>query len=61
MAYEYIELAFKRFGLWDRLIQFDTKGTFWKKVEQFYSEMPKQKYDFDEVFNDLYPELEYTL
>ncbi len=59
--WEYIELAFKRFGLWDRLIQFDTKGTFRKKVEQFYSEMPKQKYDFDEVFNDLYPELEYTL
>lgn len=59
--WEYIELAFKRFGLWDRLIRSDTKGTFQKKVEQFYSEMPKQKYDFDEVFNDLYPELEYTL
>ncbi|MDD4437734.1 MAG: DUF6035 family protein [Tissierellia bacterium] len=55
--WEYIELAFKRFGLWDRLIQLDTKSTFQRKVEQFYSEMPEQKYDFDEVFNDLYPEL----
>lgn len=59
--WEYIELAFKRFGLWDKLIQLDTKATFQKKVEQFYSNIPKQEYDFDEVFNDLYPELEYTL
>ena len=58
--WEYIELAFKQFGLWDKLIQLDTKATFQKKVEQFYSEMPIQKYDFDEVFNDLYPELENT-
>lgn len=59
--WEYLELAFKRFGLWDRLIQLDTKETFQKKVEQFYSNIPNQKYDFDKVFNDLYPELEYTL
>lgn len=57
--WEYIELVFKKFGLWNKLIQLDTKGTFQKKVEQFYSNMPKQKYDIDEVFNDLYPELEY--
>ena len=55
--WEYIELAFKKFGLWDKLIQLDTKFTFRKKVEQFYMAMPKQKYDFDEVFKDLYPEL----
>lgn len=58
--WEYIELAFKRFGLWEKLIQLDTKATFQKKVEQFYSDMPEQKYDFDEVFKDLYPEFEYT-
>ncbi len=58
--WEYIELVFKRYGLWDKLIQLDTKGTFQKKVEQFYSNMPRQKYDFDEVFNDLYPEIEYV-
>lgn len=58
--WEYIELAFKRFGLWDKLIKLDTKATFQKKVEQFYSDMPEQKYDFDEVFKDLYPEFEYA-
>lgn len=59
--WEYIEFAFKQFGLWDKLIQLDTNATFQKKVEKFYSEMPIQKYDFDEVFKDLYPELEYTV
>lgn len=53
--WEYVELVFKRCGLWDKLIQLDKKGTFQKKVEQFYSKMPRQMYDFDEVFNDLYP------
>ena len=59
--WEYIELAFKRYGLWEKLIQLDSKSTFQKKVEQFYSKIPRQKYDFDEVFNDLYPELEYLI
>jgi len=59
--WDYIELAFKKFGLWNKLIQLDTKGTFQKKVEQFYSNMPRQKDDFDEVFNDLYPYIEYEL
>lgn len=57
--WEYIELAFKRFGLWEKLIQIDKNGTFQKKIELFYSKMPRQKYDFDEVFKDLYPEFEY--
>ena len=58
--WEYIELAFKRYGLWDKLIQLDKNGTFQKKVEAFYSKMPQQKYDFDDVFKDLYRELEYA-
>lgn len=58
--WEYIELAFKRYGLWDILIQLDKNGTFQKKVEAFYSKMPQQKYDFDDVFKDLYRELEYA-
>ena len=33
--------------------------TFQKKVQEFYRKMPIQKYDFDEVFRDLYPELHY--
>lgn len=58
--WEYLELSFKRFELWDKLIQLDKNGTFQKKVEKFYSQMPRQKYDFDSVFNDLYPEIEYA-
>lgn len=58
--WEYLELSFKRFELWDKLIQLDKNGTFQKKVEKFYSTMPRQKYDFDKVFNDLYPEIEYA-
>ena len=58
--WEYLELSFKRFGLWDKLIQLDKNGTFQKKVEKFYSNMPRQKYDFDKVFYDLYPEIEYS-
>lgn len=57
--WEYLELSFKRFGLWDKLIQLDKNGTFQKKVEHFYYNMPRQKYDFDNVFYDLYPEIEY--
>lgn len=57
--WEYLELSFKRFGLWDKLIQLDKNGTFQKKVEYFYYNMPRQKYDFDNVFYDLYPEIEY--
>lgn len=56
--WEYIELTFKHFGTWDELIKIDTNGTFQKKVEQFYSKMPIQKYDFDRIFKDLFPEIE---
>jgi len=58
--WEYLELSFKRFGLWEKLIQLDKNGTFQKKVEKFYSNMPRQKYDFDKVFYDLYPDFEYA-
>jgi len=58
--WEYLELSFKRFGLWDKLIQLDKNGTFQKKVEKFYYNMPRQKYDFNKVFYDLYPDFEYA-
>lgn len=58
--WEYLELSFKRFGLWGKLIQLDKNGTFQKKVEKFYSQMPRQKYDFDKVFYAFFPEIEYT-
>lgn len=55
--WECIELAFKKYGLWDILTNSDKKGTFANKVQFFYSARPKQDYDFDKVFRDLYPEL----
>jgi hypothetical protein len=57
--WEYIESAFRRFGLWDILTKSDKKGTFVRKLKTFYSEKPQQKYDFGEVFKELYPELSY--
>lgn len=56
--WEYIEIAFKKYGLWDKLIDADRKGSFQKKVSEFYTIMPKQKYDFDEVFSTLFHDLQ---
>ena len=58
--WEYIELAFKHYRLWDILIEKDKNGSFQKKLASFYATMPKQKYDCDDVFIDLYPELRYN-
>ena len=58
--WEYIEIAFKSSGLWKILIQLDGKGTFKKKITQFYLDMPEQEYDFEGVFRDLYPELAFS-
>lgn len=55
--WEYIELAFRYYGLWDIIKQADKKSTFEKKVMNYYVSMPEQNYDFDEVFKDLFPEL----
>lgn len=56
--WKYIESAFKHFGLWNKLILIDKKGTFQKKVKQQSLNTSKQEYDIDEVLKDLYPELE---
>jgi hypothetical protein len=55
--WEYIEVAFKAYGIWDILLQSDKKGTFHKKLKHFYTIYPQQLFDFDEVFNDLYPDI----
>lgn len=57
--WDYIEMAFKKYGVWDLVLESDKKGTFQKKLSTLYSNMPDQNYDFDEVFRDLYSELEY--
>ena len=55
--WEYIEIAFRHYGIWDKLISLDKNGTFRKKLEKFYEEQPNQNYDCDRLFIELYPEL----
>ncbi len=57
--WDYIEIAFRHFGIWDLLISLDKKGSFRKKLDQYYSTLPKQNFDCDRLFRELYPELEY--
>lgn len=56
--WDYIEQSFKKYGVWDKLIEIDSKFTFQKKISHFYSNTPKQNRDFDEVFHDLYNDFE---
>jgi len=55
--WEYIELAFRYYGIWDKLILLDKKGTFQNKIIKFYKENPKQKYDCEWLIKFLYPEI----
>lgn len=55
--WEYIELAFKNYEIWDLIIEQDRKKTFHSKLENLYQNFPKQEYDVDELVKDLYPEL----
>ena len=55
--WEYIRLAFKYYGLWDILIKNDINGSFQKKIQSLRS-TSKENYYIDEVFIDLYPELD---
>ena len=55
--WEYIELAFKKYGIWDFIIEQDRRKTFHSKLEKLYQNFPKQEYDVDPVVKDLYPEI----
>jgi len=55
--WEYIELAFKKYGIWDLIIEQDRRKTFHSKLEKLYQNFPKQEYDVDTVVKDLYPEV----
>lgn len=55
--WEYIELAFKYFGLFEKLIELDLKQSFRKKLYNFYSTEVKTDYGFDYLFSALYPEI----
>ncbi len=55
--WEYIEVAFKHFGLFEKLINLDINGTFRNKLMNFYSKENKSDYSFDYLFGALYPEI----
>lgn len=55
--WEYIESAFKYYGLWETIIAQDKKLSFQNKVTEFYKNMPIQKFDFEMIYSELYPEL----
>ena len=56
--WEYIEIAFKKYGIWDELIAKDEKRrTFQKKLHKLYDNEINQNYSFDIIFEELFPEL----
>ena len=55
--WEYIELAFKHFGLFEKLIALDVNESFRKKLLTFYSTKNETNYSFDYLFSALYPEI----
>ena len=55
--WEFIELAFKHFGLFEKLISLDIKGSFRKKLLAHYSVKSETNYSFDYLFSALYPEI----
>lgn len=55
--WEYIEIAFKHYGLYDKLISLDKKGSFKNKLYQYYATHKETDYSFEWIFRKLYPEL----
>ncbi|WP_343631105.1 DUF6035 family protein [Fluviicola sp.] len=55
--WEYIENALTYFGIWNKIIEMDKKGTFQNKVEMLKFDFPKQKTEFKRLFDKIYPEL----
>lgn len=55
--WEYIELAFKHYGIWEKLIELDKKGSFRKKLKKYYDTNPTQNFECDLLFRYLYEEL----
>lgn len=52
--WEYIEYSFKKYGVWNMIIELDKNKVFQSKLKEFYNCMPEQEFDFDDVFRDLY-------
>lgn len=55
--WEYIEMALKKYEIWDAIILEDTKYRFQTKLKNLYLNFPDQTYDIDDCVKDLYPEI----
>lgn len=55
--WEYIEMAFKKYEIWDLIVLQDTKHSFQMKLQNLYLRFPDQCYDVDDCIRDLYPEI----
>lgn len=55
--WDYIEIAFKKYGVWDLILNADKKGTFEKKISAFYQKIPSQNYDLDQTICEIFPDL----
>ncbi|WP_290697182.1 DUF6035 family protein [Lacinutrix sp.] len=55
--WEYIELAFRYYDTWKLVEEEDSKKSFSRKLHNYYSEMPQQNFEIDELINELYPEI----
>lgn len=55
--WEYLELAFKKYKIWEKIINEDRNKTFHSKLQNLYQNYPKQNYQIDRLIKDLYPEI----
>lgn len=59
--WDYIELVFKHYGLWEKIIAADGRRTFQKKLQGLYERMPEQSFEFDRLFRALFPEFDHSI
>jgi hypothetical protein len=55
--WDYLEKALKHFGVWQRIIDLDKKKSFGDKLFFLKADYPKQKTNFRELFDKIFPEL----
>ena len=55
--WEYIELALKKYGIWDMIMEQDRRKTFHSKLDKLYQNLPNQEYEVDALVKNLYPEI----
>lgn len=55
--WQYIEGAFRVYGVWDRILNEDRKGSFDRKLINYRDELPKQDTCLELIISELFPEI----